>query len=92
MYKLIVEIFKPERGSLYTSGRFVAELPLFSTNLNWIYIDEVISDYVLDVYYTSKWCPLLSSLPLKLIELCNKQWDKCVSNNMDFISFEYEYD
>lgn len=89
---LIIEIYKPERGGMQTLGWSVAELPLFSSEISWIYSKDARTDYVLDVAVINGICPILRYLPLELIELCNKKWDECIRNKLDFISFKYEYD
>jgi hypothetical protein len=88
--QLRVEIFKPERGSLYTLGWNVLELPLFSTELKWIPIEDVVSDYVLDIRVEVGIS--LTKCALDFMNECNRAWNKCIENNMDFYSFIYEYD
>lgn len=88
----LIEIYKPERGGMQTLGWSVAELPLFNSEILWIYPKDARTEYVLDVTLIKGICPSLGYLPLELIELCNKKWDECIHNKLDFISFKYEYD
>ena len=88
---LLIEIFKPERGSSKTMGATVVELPLFDRRVKLVNRDKAKTLYVMDAIMYGFFCPLLSLFPEDLVEMCNKKWDECIQNNLDFISFEYTY-
>ena len=90
--KIIVEIFRPERGSCYTIGRSVLELPLFSTEVQWVHCSEARTDFVLDMRFENYPISLIKFFSVGLMELCNKKWNECIENNLDRIVFEYKYD
>lgn len=87
---VLVEIFKPERGSFETGGYSVAELPLFSTKMKWMPPIFAETTYVLD-FLVHQDCPLYR-ISEPFMEICNKKWNECIENNLDFISFTYKYE
>lgn len=88
--KVLVEIYKPERGGSRTGGYSVSELPLFSTKMKWQAPVFVQTTYVLD-FLVHEECPLYK-ISESFMEACNEKWNECIENNLDFLSFTYVYE
>ena len=69
---LVVEIFKPKRGS----------------TINWVGRENAKTIYVFDVLFKGNACPPLYKFPIDIVEEINKMWDMCIRSDIDYLRFE----